>query len=401
MPRRIRSAILESRNQRQKLKPRKKPYHFTPIGDGISIGIRINKRKANQWVVRVADGHGGYWVSNVGASDDREEANGTTILSWWEIQDKARGLIRDMNAAGGDRPATVADAFDLYEQDLTTREAGLANARYPRSLLPASILSKPVGMLTPTELRHCRDGLLATREPSSVTRICKAFKACLNLAAAHDSRITNASAWKIGLAALPDAQVARHIGLPERDIRALVSAGHIIGPELGLWIETAATTGARPVQLRRLDVGDLQDDRDDMRVLMPSASKGKGKKRIDRRPVPVPASLAAKLRAAAAGRSLGAPLLTTADGTRWPPDGHVRPFARAAAAAGLPKVTAYALRHSSIIRGLLRGVPARVVAAQHDTSIVMLERNYSAYVLDHSDSLSRRALLDLSAAAAE
>ena len=82
-------------------------------------------------MVRVADGHGGYWGQQCRGPDDREEANGTTILSWWEIQDKARGLIRDMNAAGGDRPATVADAFDLYEQDLTTREAGLANARYP------------------------------------------------------------------------------------------------------------------------------------------------------------------------------------------------------------------------------------------------------------------------------
>jgi hypothetical protein len=111
--------------------------------------------------------------------------------------------------------------------------------------------------------------------------------------------------------------------------------------------------------------------------------------------------LGTKLRAAAAGRPADAPLLPTADGTRWPPDGHVRPFAKAAAAAGLPKVTCYALRHASVIRGLLAGVPARVVAAQHDTSVVMLERSYSLHILDHSDAVSRRALLDLSAAAAE
>ena len=40
-------------------------------------------------------------------------------------------------------------------------------------------------------------------------------------------------------------------------------------------------------------------------------------------------------------------------------------------------------------------MPVRVVAASHDTSITMLERSYSAYVLDHSDAVSRAALLDL------
>ena len=57
-------------------------------------------------------------------------------------------------------------------------------------------------------------------------------------------------------------------------------------------------------------------------------------------------------------------------------------------------MTLYALRHSSIVRALLAGVPARVVAVQHDTSVLMLERTYSAYILDHSDTVARRALLD-------
>ena len=60
-----------------------------------------------------------------------------------------------------------------------------------------------------------------------------------------------------------------------------------------------------------------------------------------------------------------------------------------------PEVTAYALRHSSIVRQLLAGVPVRVVAHAHDTSVLMLERTYSRYISDHSDVLTRRALLDL------
>ena len=35
-------------------------------------------------------------------------------------------------------------------------------------------------------------------------------------------------------------------------------------------------TGARPSQIARLDVADLQDGRDDPRLMMPSSKKGKG-----------------------------------------------------------------------------------------------------------------------------
>jgi hypothetical protein len=58
------------------------------------------------------------------------------------------------------------------------------------------------------------------------------------------------------------------------------------------------------------------------------------------------------------------------------------------------EITSYALRHSSIVRALLGGVPVAVVAQQHDTSVREIEAHYAAYILDHSDSLSRRALLN-------
>jgi hypothetical protein len=60
------------------------------------------------------------------------------------------------------------------------------------------------------------------------------------------------------------------------------------------------------------------------------------------------------------------------------------------------EVTIYALRHSSIARDLLANVPVRIVAVKHDTSIPMIERNYSKYIADHADILSRRAMLDAS-----
>ena len=98
------------------------------------------------------------------------------------------------------------------------------------------------------------------------------------------------------------------------------------------------------------------------------------------------------------------PLLLRADGAPWQPANadYRLPFIRAVTRVGLDPtmVTLYSLRHSSIVRALLAGVPTRVVAAQHDTSVPMLERTYSQHILDHSDTVARRALLDTAQPAA-
>jgi hypothetical protein len=151
--------------------------------------------------------------------------------------------------------------------------------------------------------------------------------------------------------------------------------------------------------------------------MMPSSRKGRGKKKIARRPVPISSGLAFRLLKAAQGRPANAPLLIKPSGEPWKRSDHTRLFARAVApddeteagrddqaevvagrddeAEAESVITIYALRHTSIVRQLLAGVPTRVVAVNHDTSVAMLERTYSRYIGDHSDSLSRRAILDL------
>jgi integrase len=388
MPRRVRSDSLEHRTARLKLPVRRKPYCFTVVSRGIALGYRAN-RHVGSWVVRAADGHGGYWTKAIGFADDHEEADGKRVLDWWQAQDRARTLVRGGDG-DSDRPVTVAEAIDAYERDLAARGGDPANAHDARRLLPAGLLARPVGLLKATELRSWRDSLLATRKPSSVNRRIKGVKAAFNLARAHDPRIASSSAWEIGLASLPDAHAARHIALSTDAVRSLVTAAYALDPKFGLWVETAAVTGARASQINRLDVGDLQDGRPDPRLLMPSSRKGRGRKRVDRKPVPIPQSLAIKLRRLSTGAS-DDPLLAP----RWPDGGHIKAFRRVAASAGLPGTTSYALRHSSIIRMLLANVPTRVVASLHDTSVVMIERTYAAYIADHADTVARAALLDL------
>jgi len=393
MPRRPWAPRLETRTARLKLPVRKKPHDFVSIAPGIQLGYRRCKG-AGRWVVKVADGHGRYWTKRVGYADDHEAADGEHILDWWAAQDKARALARGKDAAGG-RPATLAEALTDYERDLEKRGGDKVNASRARFHLTPALLSKPVGLLTARELRRWRDGLAL--KPATLNRTLRAVKAALNFAVATDPRIANREAWRIGLGALSDSFNARNTILSDAEVRAIVAAAYAIDPAFGLYVEAAAVVGARPSQLARLEVGDLQADRDDPRLMLPSSRKGRGRRYVVRKPVPITADLAAKLRTAAGNRALTAPLLLRTDGERWQPakSDHLRLFAQAAESAGLA-CTMYSLRHSSIVRSLLAGTPVRVTAAAHDTGVLMLERVYSQYILDHSDVVARRGLLNIS-----
>jgi site-specific recombinase XerD len=392
MARRPRSNQIENRTNRLKLQVRRKPY-YAAIAPGIALGYRRNKG-AGTWSVKAADGRGGHWIKAFGVADDHEDANGATVLTYWNAIDKARAVARGGNnePVAGDRPITVGEALTNYEAELQSRNGDKLNISRVRHHLSPTLATQTVALLTARDLRHWRDGMLKRGlKPASADRSARAMKAALSLAAREDHRITNASAWRDGLARLPDAEIARNAILSDAEVRALVAAAYKLSPAFGLWIEVHAVTGARTSQLERLAVSDLQDDATAPRLMMPSSRKGK-RKRIDRKPVPIPRTLARALRQAAADRSSDAPLLV-------PPGGETllrRWLKRAVTAAGLVTgTTLYSLRHSSITRQLLAGTPTRVVAALHDTSTTMLERNYSASISDHADALTRRALLDL------
>jgi integrase len=250
------------------------------------------------------------------------------------------------------------------------------------------------------ELERWRDGLVTNRgmKASSANRTAKALKAALSLCAKRDKRITNRDAWRDGLEALPDSHTPRNVILSDDDVRSIVAAAYQESRAFGLLAEVAAQTGARVSQIGRLEVRDLQDDRTDVRVIMPGSKKGRGRKHITRKPVPITPALAAKLRQAAGKRPANAPLLLRSDGEPWRPAqaDYRQPFINAVTRVGLDPdvVTLYSLRHSNIVRQILANTPLRVIAVNHDTSVAMLEKTYSAFIGDVSDAVTRRTLLD-------
>ena len=75
-----------------------------------------------------------------------------------------------------------------------------------------------------------------------------------------------------------------------------------------------------------------------------------------------------------------------------------RSWRKALDVARLEYVEPYVLRHSSIVRMLRKGLPVRIVAGLHDTSTSMIERHYSAHILDLADELARQAVVPLTGA---
>jgi integrase len=397
MARNIRSNTLETRTARLKLPIRKKPT-FVRIGAGVGLGYRRN-RTAGAWIVRVADGAGDRWTKRIADADDFAPADNNTVLDFWQAQERARSIARGGRAGGADpgRLLTVAEAVDAYEADLHTRGGDVANAARIRLHLPAKLARTTVALLAARDFRPWR-AAVSELAPASINRTNNALRAALNLAAEHDERIANSRAWETGLVSIPDAEESRNVILTEKTVRQLVAAAYErVGPKFGILVELAAVTGARYGQLARLEVQDLQAERADPRIMMPASRKGRGRKTIERRPVPIPMGLAMRLAVLAAGRPAEAPLLVKPGGGRWRRSDHTRLFARAVRHAELDgSITVYALRHSNIVRQLLGGVPIRVVAVNHDTSVVMIERTYSRYIGDHADMLSRQVMLDLS-----
>jgi integrase len=310
--------------------------------------------------------------------------------------DQAADLVRRLARAGnGDSdptaPVTVESAVDDYRKDLCARGSDAANADRLQKHLSAALRARPVAALTVRELRHWRDGLLDSGlSAGSVSRICSALKATLNHATCLDERIERRP-WNDGLARLPGAWKPVDRTLPDDAVRAIIDAAYAHSADFGLLVNVLATTGARLSQVQRIAVRDLQADRENPRVLLPNSKKGR-RREAGHTPVPIPVGLAAELSAAARGRDPGAPLVTSA-GALWITYRVMDLFEEVAKAAGI-KATSYSLRHSAIVRMLLRNAPVTLVAKLHDTSVKMVEKTYGRYIAEYGDAAVRAGLLD-------
>ncbi|WP_431270255.1 hypothetical protein [Dankookia sp. P2] len=166
-------------------------------------------------------------------------------------------------------------------------------------------------------------------------------------------------------------------------------------------------------QAARLTVADLQIS--NRRIMVPTSKKGRGTKAQTHITIPLPDYVLARLRSLIAGRRGQERLLLRwhhkqVEGDKatgrlpewerterrpWSVASEMtRPWRAALTQAELAiDLVPYCLRHSSIIRGLQVNLPARLVAAVHDTSTAMIDKHYSAFITDASQPILRLASL--------
>jgi integrase len=284
-----------------------------------------------------------------------------------------------------------------YRDHLIAEGKRLTNISRSRKHLSATLLEKPIALVTPQEIRALKTRLFSHSglKQTSIRRVMKPVLAAIALAETLDRRIENGKSWRDAFTGIEDNYESRNVDvIPDADVHRYIAGAYtVIGSEFGRFVETLAHSGSRPSQVARLRVRDLLlSDPKAPRLYMPVSRKGRGQRKVTHQPVAIPLEVANKLKAAAKGKSADALLLPKPDGTAWQEGDHDRLAKKVAAATGI-EITLYVLRHCYIVRNLLAGVPARVISAACDTGIQQLERTYSRFILHFSDAVARQGLL--------
>jgi integrase len=441
MPRKVKEVSLNNRTARAKLAASGKPY-FRLLGEGLHLGYRkpATPGRAGAWVGRWRRQDGVYATQNLAAADDLPAVpvDGVAVMTFEQAQAAVRAWAKE--AANAERAAIesgtgvpkVRDAVTAYVAGRTKRAAKSgadAEMRLHRHVLTKPLAETPLHKLTERTLADWRAGLeVGGRKrkdtparplaPASEARLLNDLRAALT-AAAQRYRLELAHVIRAGLKApeAPDEARPRQI-VSDADVRRIVTAARTVCPDFGALVMLLAATGARFDQVARITVADFQPDHG--RIMVPTSKKGRSTKPKPFIAVPLLADMVAALRPLVAGRTGAERLLTrwhnvkvtptAANGhATWKRDGRrgwmdssevTRPWKLMLAEAKLQGsgLVPYCLRHSSIVRGLNAGLPVRLVAALHDTSTAMIEKHYSAFIVDASEELLRRAMIPMASA---
>ena len=275
---------LETATARRRFEVRKKAF-LTTIWPGIALGYR---RNGGRFLVRSLYQPGRGLDQAIALADDLEPADGKHVLTYWQAS-MWRGRWRAVNPAPMMRTARSQSAKRSTAISATRKPRCRYAERQSRAQASSPTLAaKPVALLTMNDLRHWRDGLVSKGvAPATFNRTRAGLRAALELAASLDDRITNRNAFRSGLKGLPGGKNARRVVLPDADVLRLVEAAYEEDRAFGVLVEVLAQTGARVSQAARLRCADLQADRADPRLLMPTSYKGRGEKEKQQVPVPI------------------------------------------------------------------------------------------------------------------
>lgn len=372
MARAVRDAKLDTRTARAKLPVSTKP-HWRVVIEGGHIGYYRGAR-CGKWKARYrAPGTGGgYQETTLGEADDVMDANGQSILSFAQAQEKARTWFMAASGVKRGGPYTVGDALDDYLDgfegksiyqtrnriDVLIRPAlgkiVLAKltadqvAKWHKERADAPAMLRTAKSKNERNVREADTADLVRRRRSTANRDLTVLKAALNVAF-QAGKIGSDAAWRqvkpfksvegVRLRYLSDAESRRLVNAAAADFRPMIMA--------------ALLTGARYGDLCKALVMDF--DAAAGTLFLPDGKGG-------RRHVYLSDEGRAFLKQAATGKTPEQHLFTHPTGRAWRASEQARPLDEAVARAKLERVTFHDLRRTYGARLALAGVPMAVIA---------------------------------------
>lgn len=425
---RAKSFEIDTPAKRSRLAPRRNPYWANVGGGrgGVSLGYRRPLAGRGAWIAKTTAG-GSRAEERLGIADDvgaaADDHDGlsfkTAVAAAIEWSSRQQAAAEEAGKGQRQRP-TVRSAVQDYMAPREKLPAG--RTAEPKGRLRKHVLSdgafSGLGLhrLRAHHIVEWRERLeeAGMLEPSSINRILNDLRAALNAAAVKHRRGLPAHIFQeisVGTKAIEATSNARRQLLTDGQIRDAIGAAFEVDQsgDFGRLVLVLATTGARHSQAVRLNIADLQPALG--RVMVPGSRKGRSRREKPPVAVPLSSDVINQLLPVIEGRGLDDPLLERwvfrktgrktcerAGRRRWGPAYEVDVWwPEVVKRAELPAGTVmYALRHSSIVRGLRGMLPVRLVAALHDTSVEMIEQHYAAFIVDVTEDLARRAMLSTS-----
>lgn len=394
MARKVRSAEFDTRAARAKLAARGKPYYVS-IGPGLHLGYRKSKAGSGRWVVRlyVDEGTKDYIVETIADADDMLDANGATVLDFWQAQEEARKCHK--RQSGGDAsnfgPCSVKDAIEDYLQWMEANTKSAKDSRYrAEALILPTLGSKDVRKLKTKEIRDWLDKVAKTpprlrtkegneqqfrelsddpdatrRRQASANRVLTILKAALNHAW-RDGKIATDEQWR-KVKPFGKVDVARVHYLTVAESRRLVNASE---PVFRKMVQAALQSGARYGELAALKVNDFNPDAGTLTIRDSKSGKP--------RHIVLTDEGIAFFKSVIAGRAGDEIMLPTRAGGKWQKSHQNRPMADACKNGKIsPPIGFHGLRHTWASLAVMNGVPLMVVAknlGHADTR--MVEKHY-------------------------
>lgn len=423
MSKRLSESPIATRSARRSLKP---GLYWRAIDPDVHLGYRKGKR-GGKWLVRWYGGEQNYSQQTFATADD-VLSEGT--LTFDEAVKASREVVEaSRRAAASDaiESLTIESSLKQYiavrNARETARKGRSVNSDAASRLTKHALCKEDFIGISLFELKES-DLLKWVREldvklrPTTKRRLLNDVKAALNRSYSEHRKALPPDfdkTVKFGLSSdgIPTDSASTGVRenqiLSDEVVRRLVSACFEADEsgDFGRLVLLLAVTGARFSQLSRMLVEDVQIDRS--RLLVPQSFKGK-KESFDRTPVPVGVDVIEALRPAIEARRPEEALLerwrkkqvgpmkwVNASRGPWTSSAEMtRPWNEVVDTLGMAGIVPYALRHSSIVRGIKAGLPIRLVAATHDTSVQMIERHYSRWIADGLEELSARAMIKIS-----